>query len=400
MAMDNKTVRDAIAIHGTDPQFLIEKILRTRIYECTYWKEQCFGLTESTIIEKAYGLNAIGGQYGIQKPTDFICLVLKLLQLQPREEIVFKYITGLSESDNNKYLRALGAFYLRLTGKPATIYKYLEPLLDDGRKLRKRGMGGYMLTHVDEFVDELLREERVCDVVLPRLVKRHVLEDLGELDPRVSTLETLEMELEEERRAAEQAEGAEVGAEALTGARAGARAGLRAGAEARGDVAAAEALGDVGTAAAGVPEAEEAGAGAGAGAGVPEEDSLTSVVSTSHQPASTDQGDVDMTPGNSTSPPVSPLRHVEPEQILEKASNITQAEDTISSLPTEAPKSLDSGPGVIQVQSSEPQMQHATVAEETTHAGPLADYATLKEALDIHRDNTIRTFKGRSVIRL
>lgn len=48
MAMDNKTVRDAIAIRGTDPQFLIEKILRTRIYECSYWKEQCFGLTGMT----------------------------------------------------------------------------------------------------------------------------------------------------------------------------------------------------------------------------------------------------------------------------------------------------------------------------------------------------------------
>lgn len=102
MAMDNKTVRDAIQIHGTDPQFLIEKILRKRIYECQYWKEHCFGLTESTIIEKAYKLTYIGGQYGVQKPTDFICLVLKLLQLQPREEIVIKYITGLSETDNNK----------------------------------------------------------------------------------------------------------------------------------------------------------------------------------------------------------------------------------------------------------------------------------------------------------
>ncbi|KAF9204072.1 hypothetical protein BGZ59_001273 [Podila verticillata] len=202
--MDNKTVRDAIAVHGTDPQFLIEKILRTRIYECSYWKEQCFGLTESSIIEKAYALTSIGGQYGNQKPTDFICLVLKLLQIQPRDEIVVKYITGLTESENNKYLRALGAFYLRLTGKPVTIYNYLEPLLDDSRKLRKQGMGGYSIIHMDEFIDELLREERVCDVVLPRLVKRHVLEDAGELDPRVSTLEKLEMELAEEKRALEE----------------------------------------------------------------------------------------------------------------------------------------------------------------------------------------------------
>ncbi|KAG0277848.1 hypothetical protein BGZ95_005226 [Linnemannia exigua] len=187
MAMDNKTVRDAIQVHGTNPQFLIEKILRTRIYESKYWKESCFGLTESSIIEKAYELNAIGGQYGVQKPTEFICLVLKLLQLQPREEIVIKYITGLTETDNNKYLRALGAFYLRLVGKPVDIYNYLEPLLDDSRKLRKRGNSGYSLIHMDEYIDELLREERVCDVVLPRLTKRHVLEDAGELDPRIKT---------------------------------------------------------------------------------------------------------------------------------------------------------------------------------------------------------------------
>ncbi|KAF9110463.1 hypothetical protein BGX27_006310 [Mortierella sp. AM989] len=210
MAMDNKTVRDAIQIHGTDPQFLIEKILRTRIYESTYWKEHCFGLTESSIIEKAYELTYIGGQYGIQKPTEFICLVLKLLQIQPREEIVIKYISGLTETDNNKYLRALGAFYLRLVGKPVDIYKYLEPLLDDSRKLRKRGAGGYSLTHMDEFIDDLLREERVCDVVLPRLVKRHVLEDAGELEPRISTLEVIEMELEEERKAEEAAARGEV----------------------------------------------------------------------------------------------------------------------------------------------------------------------------------------------
>lgn len=57
---------------------------------------------ESSIIEKAYALTSIGGQYGNQKPTDFICLVLKLLQIQPRDEIVFKYITGLTESENNK----------------------------------------------------------------------------------------------------------------------------------------------------------------------------------------------------------------------------------------------------------------------------------------------------------
>lgn len=43
--MANKTVKDAKTIHGTNPQYLIEKIIRTRIYESRYWKEECFGLT-------------------------------------------------------------------------------------------------------------------------------------------------------------------------------------------------------------------------------------------------------------------------------------------------------------------------------------------------------------------
>ncbi len=35
----------ALAIHGGNPQFLIEKVIRARIYDSIYWKEQCFALT-------------------------------------------------------------------------------------------------------------------------------------------------------------------------------------------------------------------------------------------------------------------------------------------------------------------------------------------------------------------
>ena len=43
--MANRTVKDAQSIKGTNPQFLIEKIIRTRIYDSQYWKEKCFALT-------------------------------------------------------------------------------------------------------------------------------------------------------------------------------------------------------------------------------------------------------------------------------------------------------------------------------------------------------------------
>lgn len=42
-----------------------------------------------------------------------------------------------------RYLRALAAFYVRLTFDPLNVYEVLEPLLDDYRKLRFRGMGAF-----------------------------------------------------------------------------------------------------------------------------------------------------------------------------------------------------------------------------------------------------------------
>ena len=104
-----------------------------------------------------------------------------------------------------RYLRALAAIYIRMTFRAAEVYEVLEPLLKDYRKLRYRNQSkqtqlmtvqriiqmlpaGYDLTYIDEFVDQLLNEERVCDIILPRIPKRAVLEENGELAPRQSRL--------------------------------------------------------------------------------------------------------------------------------------------------------------------------------------------------------------------
>ncbi|CCM02913.1 uncharacterized protein FIBRA_05027 [Fibroporia radiculosa] len=202
--MANTTVRGAQAIHGQNPQFLVETVIRNRIYESPYWKEHCFALTgmhilmyarntrdglmnefpAETLIDKALELNSIGGVYGNQKPTEFLCLLLKLLQIQPEKEILLEYL----RADEFKYMRALAAIYIRMTFTSIDVYEILEPLLKDYRKLRYRGMNGYSLTHMDEFVDNLLIDERVCDIILPRLTKRDVLEDNQDIGPRKSRL--------------------------------------------------------------------------------------------------------------------------------------------------------------------------------------------------------------------
>ncbi|XP_063983065.1 pre-mRNA-splicing factor 38A [Diachasmimorpha longicaudata] len=185
--MANRTVKDAKSIRGTNPQYLVEKIIRSRIYDSKYWKEECFALTAELLVDKAMELRYIGGVFGGNvKPTPFVCLILKMLQIQPEKDIIVEFI----KNEEFKYVRALGALYMRLTGTSLDCYKYLEPLFNDNRKLRQQNkQGQFELIHMDEFIDHLLREERSCDIILPRIQKRHVLEENNELEGKVSALE-------------------------------------------------------------------------------------------------------------------------------------------------------------------------------------------------------------------
>jgi pre-mRNA-splicing factor 38A len=79
-------------------------------------------------------------------------------------------------------------FYIRLTFPGVECYKILEPFLNDYRKLRYRSQNGFELTYIDEFVDNLLNVERVCETALPRIPTRFALEETEELEPRVSLL--------------------------------------------------------------------------------------------------------------------------------------------------------------------------------------------------------------------
>ena len=153
----NVTDANATSVHGTNPQNLIEKITRSKIYNHAYWKEHCFGLTAEALVDKAMELEYIGGTFGgIREPTSFIQLMLKMLQIQPEKEIIVEFI----KNEDYKYVRVLGAFYMRLTGRPVEVYQYLEPLYNDYRKIRRRVTeGNYVLIRMDELVDEMLREK-------------------------------------------------------------------------------------------------------------------------------------------------------------------------------------------------------------------------------------------------
>ncbi|KAK2075051.1 hypothetical protein P8C59_009209 [Phyllachora maydis] len=204
--LDARGTSASLAPNGLNPATVLEKAVRERIVGSYFWKEQCFGINEADVVDRVVehvdfvgGVVSAntdgGGGGGAQRPSPFLCLALKLLQLAPGDEVVAAYLGR--GGDRFKYLRALAAFYVRLTRADTAVYALLEPFLADRRKLRRKGRMGVGLTFVDEFVDDLLTKERVCATSLWKMRPRGVLEDLDLLEPRVSPLGRIEDLLEE-----------------------------------------------------------------------------------------------------------------------------------------------------------------------------------------------------------
>ena len=184
--MTTQTDPLAKSIKGKNPQHLMEKITRDKVYAMTYYKEKCFASSAERVVDLAVELTQVGGIYGSGRACEFLCLALKMLQIAPEREIVIEFI----KNEEHKYARLLGAFYLRLVGTSQEVYRYLEPLLNDYRKVRRRTkQGGCELCTVDEFVDDLLTKDFYCDIALPRLAPRYTLEAIGALEERKSLLE-------------------------------------------------------------------------------------------------------------------------------------------------------------------------------------------------------------------
>lgn len=196
--LDERGSSAPLAPNGLNPATIFEKPVRERIIESYFWKDQCFALNEADIVSRVVEhVHFIAGTYGdSQRPSPFLCLAFKLLQLGPEDGVIEEYLQYGGE--RFKYLRALACFYVRLTRRAEDVYKMLEPFLEDKRKLRRRGRQGTSLTYMDVFVDDLLTKDRVCATTLWKMPKREILEDLEVLEPRVSALGDIEALLEEE----------------------------------------------------------------------------------------------------------------------------------------------------------------------------------------------------------
>lgn len=179
----------------------VSAILRDRVYDSRFWKEKCFSLNAETILDRGKDIDSVGILYGgSNRPAEFLCLLVKLLQIRPPLDIIRAYLTcsegnpsndALEQSRDLRYFRALVALYVRLTGTPYTVYVLLEPILKDFRTLNSISPSGDFETiTMDELIEQLLDPEQsiFLGLNLPFITKRHILEQKGLLPPFESEL--------------------------------------------------------------------------------------------------------------------------------------------------------------------------------------------------------------------
>lgn len=161
----------------------VERIVRQKIHDSLYFKTACFGINAADFCDRAAACTAVGGLVHA-RPTDFLCLVYKLVLIAPSSDIVVEML----RQPYFKYLTAAAAVYIRLLYNPLLVHQLLEPLYADYRKLRCVGRdGAQRLLCVDELVDALLTQERFFDLLLPTMPARAKLERVG-LGPRANLL--------------------------------------------------------------------------------------------------------------------------------------------------------------------------------------------------------------------
>lgn len=171
---------------------LVEPIVRHRVQDSLFYKQHLHLTNEQTILNVIVDhVQFVGGTDSSNRPSPFLCCLVRLLEIEPSPEIVELYLTqnGFNEF---KYLTALSLVYCRMLGG-SKFFELYDRYIVDYRKLRFQDkqfqlVNGapvhYSIKCMDELVDDLIESERVVDIKIPHLAPRLLYVLRGEAAPR------------------------------------------------------------------------------------------------------------------------------------------------------------------------------------------------------------------------
>lgn len=175
---------------------LIEAIVRNRIKDSLFYKQYLYLTNEQTILPVIINqVHYVGGLDSSNRPSPFLCCLLRLLEIDPSAAIIKAYLAR----PEFKYLTCLTLFYCRMTQKPVEVYTLLDSYITNYGKLRMKLVTpsmrdgfpvNFTLTYIDEFVDSLL-QQRCLGIILPVIESRQLLVNKGMIKEREFLVKSL-----------------------------------------------------------------------------------------------------------------------------------------------------------------------------------------------------------------
>ncbi|KAI5964870.1 uncharacterized protein KGF55_001941 [Candida pseudojiufengensis] len=173
---------------------LVEPIIRHRIQDSLFYKQYLFLTNESTILPIIIEhVKYVSGVDSIGRPSPFLQVLLRLLEIEPSPEVIKVYLNQL-DFNEFKYLTCVTLLYIRLVYESEQIYKIFDQYLKDYRKLKIKSKNPefnefkqpifFKIIYMDEYIDEILNNDRIFDIILPRLIPRIQLVERGLIGPR------------------------------------------------------------------------------------------------------------------------------------------------------------------------------------------------------------------------
>ncbi|KAJ3023320.1 PRP38 pre-mRNA processing factor 38 domain-containing protein B [Thoreauomyces humboldtii] len=139
----------------------LHNVLYQNILTSAYFKGLYEIKTFHEVVDEIYNREPFFG--GNHASTAF-CLLYKLWTLKLTENQVEELITHT----DSPHIRALGFLYLRYAGKPADLWSWFEPYLDDEEDLSvEAGQKPRSIT-IGRFLNDLLTENKWLGTILPR----------------------------------------------------------------------------------------------------------------------------------------------------------------------------------------------------------------------------------------
>ncbi|KAI9102017.1 putative RNA binding protein [Phlyctochytrium arcticum] len=141
-------------------------ILYQNVISSPYFKSLYDKKTYHEVIDEIYTEGCYLEPFfkGTHASTPF-CLIYKLWTLK----LTAKQVQGLVKHPDSPHIRAVGFLYLRYVCRPADLWSWYEPFLEDDEELQIENGPKPRSTTMGKFLVELLTENKWLGTILPRI---------------------------------------------------------------------------------------------------------------------------------------------------------------------------------------------------------------------------------------